>query len=90
MPLRVKKCILVVQKLQQKALCKSVLGHLWSSTWYFLMMHECNFHVQAKNGFQWMHGVNFPKDGHNMCRFYLTRPGKLNGMATDDINPPYT
>ena len=34
-----------------------------------------------------MEKVNFPNDGHNIHRYYLTKPGKLNSMATDDINP---
>ena len=35
MPLRAKKCILVAQQHRQKAICKSRIGHLWSSNWCF-------------------------------------------------------
>ena len=56
MPLRAKKCILVVHQHRQKAVCKSRLGYQWSSNWCFLIVHECNFHVQVKSGFQLMRG----------------------------------
>ena len=62
MPLRAEKCILVVQKYRQKAVCESRHGHLWSSTWCFWVVHECNFHVQEKSEFQlaWRWSI-FPK-----------------------------
>ena len=56
MPLRAKRCILVVQQHWQKVVCESRLGHLWPSTWCFWVVHECNFHIQAKSGFQLMCG----------------------------------
>ena len=35
MPLRAKKCILMAQQRWQIAVCKSIFGYLWSSTWCF-------------------------------------------------------
>jgi len=37
-----------------KAVYKSRLGHLCSSTWCFWVVHKCNFQVLAKSGFQLM------------------------------------
>ena len=55
MPVRAEKYILMAQQHWQKAIYESRLGHLWSSTLCFWVVHECNFHIQAKSGFQWMH-----------------------------------
>ena len=46
------KCTLVVSQHQQKAVCKSRPGNLLSSAWCFWIVHECAYHVQAKDGFQ--------------------------------------
>ena len=49
---RTMKCTLVVSQHQQKAVCKSRPGNLLSSAWCFWIVHECAYHVQAKDGFQ--------------------------------------
>ena len=49
---RTMKCTLVVSQHRQKAVCKSRPGNLLSSAWYFWIVHECAYHVQAKDGFQ--------------------------------------
>ena len=48
MPLRTEKCILVVQQPWQKAIYGQVIK--------CLIVHECNFHIQAKSGLQLMCG----------------------------------
>ena len=48
------KCTLVVSQHRQKAVCKSRLGNLLSGTWCFWIVHECAYHVQAKDGFQFL------------------------------------
>ena len=66
---RTMKCTLVVSQHRQKAVCKSRLGHLWSSNWCFQIVHECIFLVQAKSGFHLMRG-----DGQFSQRWsHLTR-----------------
>ena len=42
---------LVVSQHRQKAVCKSRPGSLLSSAWCFWIVHECAYHVQAKDGF---------------------------------------
>ena len=49
---RTMKCTLVVSQHRQKAVCKSRPGNLLSSVWCFWIVHECAYHVQAKDGFQ--------------------------------------
>ena len=49
---RTMKCTLVVSQHRQKAVCKSRPGNLLSSAWCFWIVHECAYHVQAKDGFQ--------------------------------------
>ena len=49
---RTMKCTLMVSQHQQKAVCKSRPGNLLSSAWCFWIVHECAYHVQAKDGFQ--------------------------------------
>ena len=49
---RTMKCTLVVSQHRQKAACKSRPGNLLSSAWCFWIVHECAYHVQAKDGFQ--------------------------------------
>ena len=49
---RTTKCTLVVSQHRQKAVCKSRPGNLLSSAWCFWIVHECAYHVQAKDGFQ--------------------------------------
>ena len=49
---RTMKCTLVVSQHWQKAVCKSRPGNLLSSAWCFWIVHECAYHVQAKDGFQ--------------------------------------
>ena len=49
---RTMKCTLVVSQHRQKAICKSRPGNLLSSAWCFWIVHECAYHVQAKDGFQ--------------------------------------
>ena len=51
---RTMKCTLVVSQHRQKAICKSRPGNLLSSTWCFWIVHECAYHVQAKDGFQFL------------------------------------
>ena len=51
---RTMKCTLVVSQHRQKAVCKSRPGNLLSSTWCFWTVHECAYHVQAKDGFQFL------------------------------------
>ena len=48
------KCTLVVSQHRQKAVCKSRPGNLLSSAWCFWIVHECAYHVQAKDGFQFL------------------------------------
>ena len=48
---RTMKCTLVVSQHQQKIVCKSRPGNLLSGTWCFWIVHECAYHVQAKDGF---------------------------------------
>ena len=48
---RTMKCTLVVSQHWQKAVCKSRPGNLLSSTWCFWIVHECAYHVKAKDGF---------------------------------------
>ena len=38
----------------EKAICKSRPGHLFSSAWWFWIVHECDFRLQKKNGFQYL------------------------------------
>ena len=49
---RTMKCTLVVSQHRQKAVCKSRPGNLLSSAWCFWIVHECAYHVLAKDGFQ--------------------------------------
>ena len=49
---RTMKCTLVVSQHRQKAVCKSRPGNLLSSAWCFWIVHECAYHVKAKDGFQ--------------------------------------
>ena len=51
---RTMKCTLVVSQHQQKAVCKSRPVNLLSSAWCFWIVHECAYHVQAKDGFQFL------------------------------------
>ena len=51
---RTMKCTLVVSQHRQKAVCKSRPGNLLSGTWCFWIVHECVYHVQAKDGFQFL------------------------------------
>ena len=51
---RTMKCTLVVSQHRQKAVCKSRPGNLLSSAWCFWIVHECAYHVQAKDGFQFL------------------------------------
>ena len=51
---RTMKCTLVVSQHQQKTVCKSRPGNLLSGTWCFWIVHECAYHVQAKDGFQFL------------------------------------
>ena len=51
---RTMKCTLVVSQHRQKAVCKSRPGNLLSGTWCFWIVHECAYHVQAKDGFQFL------------------------------------
>ena len=51
---RTMKCTLVVSQHRQKAVCKSRPGNLLSGTWCFWIVHECGYHVQAKDGFQFL------------------------------------
>ena len=51
---RTMKCTLAVSQHRQKAVCKSRPGNLLSSTWCFWIVHECAYHVQAKDGFQFL------------------------------------
>ena len=51
---RTMNCTLVVSQHWQKAVCKSRPGNLLSSTWCFWIVHECAYHVQAKDGFQFL------------------------------------
>ena len=46
---RTMKCTLVVSQHRQKAVCKSRPGNLLSSGWCFWIVHECAYHVQAKD-----------------------------------------
>ena len=48
------KCTLVVSQHRQKAVCKSRPGNLLSSARCFWIVHECAYHVQAKDGFQFL------------------------------------
>ena len=48
---RTMNCSLVVSQHRQKAVCKSRPGSLLSSAWCFWIVHECAYHVQAKDGF---------------------------------------
>ena len=36
------------------AVCKSRPGNLLSSAWSFWIVHECAYHIQAKDGFQFL------------------------------------
>ena len=38
----------------EKAVCKSRPGSPLSGTWCFWIVHECAYHVQAKDGFQFL------------------------------------
>ena len=58
---RTMKCTLVVSQHRQKAVCKSRPGNLSSSAWCFWIVHECAYHVQAKDGFQSING-QFPNE----------------------------
>ena len=49
---RTMKFPLVVSQHRQKAVYKSRPGNLLSSAWCFWILHECAYHVQAKDGFQ--------------------------------------
>ena len=51
---RTMNCTLVVSQHRQKAVCKSRPGNLLSGTWCFWIVHECAYHVQAKDGFQFL------------------------------------
>ena len=51
---RTMKCTLVVSQHRQKAVCKSRPGNLLSSAWCFWIVHECAYHVQAKDGFKFL------------------------------------
>ena len=51
---RTMKCTLVVSQHRQKAVCKSIPGNLLSSAWCFWIVHECAYHVKAKDGFQFL------------------------------------
>ena len=51
---RTMKCTLVVSQHRQKAVCKSRPGNLLSSAWCFWIVHECAYHIQAKDGFQFL------------------------------------
>ena len=51
---RTMKCTLVASQHRQKAVCKSRPGNLLSGTWCFWIVHECAYHVQAKDGFQFL------------------------------------
>ena len=51
---RTMKCTLVVSQHGQKVVCKSRPGNLLSSAWCFWIVHECAYHVQAKDGFQFL------------------------------------
>ena len=51
---RTMKCTLVVSQHRQKAVCKSRPGNLLSSAWCFWIVHECAYHVQAKDEFQFL------------------------------------
>ena len=49
---RTMKYTLVVSQHQQKVICKNRPG--LSSAWCFWIVHECAYHVQAKDGFQFL------------------------------------
>ena len=51
---RTMKCTLVVSQHRQKAVYKSRPGNLLFSAWCFWIVHECAYHVQAKDGFQFL------------------------------------
>ena len=51
---RTMKYTLVVSQHRQKAVCKSRPGNLLSSAWCFWIVHECAYHIQAKDGFQFL------------------------------------
>ena len=49
----------------EEAAYKSRPGHLVSNTWCLWIVHECNFHVQAKMDFSICdHKVGIPKYSH--------------------------
>ena len=54
---RTMKYTLVVSQHRQKVVCKSRPGSLLSSAWCSWIVHECAYHVQAKDGF-WFLGPN--------------------------------
>ena len=77
---RIMKCTLVGSQHRQKAVCKSIPGNLLSSAWCFWIVHECAYHVQAKNGFQFLclHG-RFSKIWSHIVLAILLSSFYLNG-----------
>ena len=51
---RTMNCTLMVSQHRQKAVCKNRPGSLLSSAWCFWIVHECAYHVQAKDGFRFL------------------------------------
>ena len=49
MPLRAKKCALMIQQHWQKAVYESRSGHLFMD-----IVYESSFHIQAKSGLQYV------------------------------------
>ena len=70
---RTMKCTLVVSQHRQKAVCKSRPGNLLSSAWCFWIVRECAYHVQAKDGFQFLclYG-RFSKIRSHICTYIYT------------------
>ena len=69
---RTMKCTLVVSQHRQKAVCKSRPGNLLSSAWCFWIVHECAYHVQAKDGFQLLClNGRFSKIRSHLSKFYV-------------------
>ena len=79
---RTMNCTLVVSQHRQKAVCKSIPGSLLSSAWCFWIVHECAYHVQAKDGF-WFLCPNgrFSKIRSHMCKSYSALPFCSNLMV---------
>ena len=50
-PAMIMKCTIVHQL---KAVCKSRPGNLLFSAWCFWIVHECVYHVQGRDGFQFL------------------------------------